>query len=360
MDITIRVGTPADAAMLADLAARTFRDTFADGTSAEDMALHLAEAYGPVQQGRELADTAIVTLLVEAGDTLVAYAQLRRGSVPACVENADPVELWRFYVGQSWHGRGIAQKLMRRVDEAAHRMGARTIWLGVWEHNARAQAFYRKCGFANVGSHAFVVGRDAQTDHILARPVSPARLQAPHQLETDRLLLVKPAADDAEEVFTRYASDPAVTRYLGWPCHRSIADTEGFLAFSAAEWERWPAGPYLIRARSDGRLLGSTGLGFQQPDEALTGYVLARDAWAQGYATETLQAMLELARQLRVARVLALCHADHRASQRVLEKCGFTREAGWAGTTTFPNLSPEPSRDVFRYEFVPTTSSTLV
>lgn len=352
MDITIRIGTPADAAGLAELAARTFKDTFTEGTSAEDMALHLAQAYGPDQQGRELVDPAIVTLVAETAGALVAYAQLRRGSVPACVDGPGPVELWRFYVEQSWHGRGIAQALMQRVDEEAHRMGARRIWLGVWEHNARAQAFYRRCGFAKVGSHVFVVGSDAQTDHILARPVALAPLKAPRHLETARLLLVAPTADEADEVFARYASDPEVTRYLGWPCHQSVADTQGFLAFSAAEWERWPAGPYLIRARSDGRLLGSTGLGFHQPNEALTGYVLARDAWGQGYATEVLQAMLDLARQLRVARVLALCHAEHRASQRVLEKCGFTREAGWSGTTTFPNLSPEPSRDVFRYQFV--------
>jgi RimJ/RimL family protein N-acetyltransferase len=360
MDITIRRGTPADAARLAELAARTFRDTFADGTSPEDMAAHLAQAYGPEQQGRELADPNIVTLLVEADGTLVAYAQVRRGPVPACVAGADPIELWRFYVDRPWHGRGIAQGLMHRVDEVTHRIGGRTLWLGVWEHNARAKAFYHRCGFANVGAHVFTVGSDAQTDHILTRPVAPTALKAPRQLETARLTLIVPEASDAGEVFSRYAGDPEVTRYLGWPCHRSVADTQGFLAFSAAEWERWPAGPYLIRARSDGRLLGSTGLGFQQPDEALTGYVLAKDAWGLGYATEALCAMVELSRQLHLARVCALCHAEHRASQHVLDKCGFTREAGWSGTTVFPNLSPEPSSDVFRYELVmPASASAL-
>lgn len=201
MDVTIRPGTMADAVQLADLAARTFRDTFSDGTSAEDMAVHLAQAYGPEQQGRELADPAIVTLLCEARDQLVGYAQLRESPAPPCVSGDSPIELWRFYVDRQWHGKGVAQELMRRVDVHAHRRGANTLWLGVWEHNERAQAFYRKSGFVDVGAHVFVVGSDAQTDRIFARPITPVAIKAPRQLETERLILTAPAEADADEIF---------------------------------------------------------------------------------------------------------------------------------------------------------------
>src|SRR5512143_934980 len=132
--------------------------------------------------------------------------------------------------------------------------------------------------------------------------------KAPLRLETARLILGPPAAADADAIYERYAADPEVTKYMGWPRHRSVADARGFVAFSAAEWERWPAGPYLIRARSDGQLLGSTGLGFERPGEAVTGYVLAKDAWGKGYATEALQAMVEVSRRIHVARLSALCH----------------------------------------------------
>src|SRR5262245_59752104 len=87
--------------------------------------------------------------------------------------------------------------------------------------------------------------------------------KAPQEVVTERLILVRPKPEDASEMFERYASDPDVTRFLGWPRHTSVADTQGFLQFSASEWDRWPAGPYLIRRRSDGALLGSTGLGFE-------------------------------------------------------------------------------------------------
>lgn len=179
MSMTIRRGVAADAAELAELAARTFRETFAADNRPEDMALHIAHAYGTSQQGEELVDPDITTLLVEVHRELAGYAQVRSGPAPKCVTVASPVELWRFYMAQPWHGRGIAQALMDRVEVEARRSGAGTVWLGVWEHNERAKAFYRKCGFADVGSHAFMVGTDMQTDRILVRPV-PTKIPTGH------------------------------------------------------------------------------------------------------------------------------------------------------------------------------------
>ena len=178
-------------------------------------------------------------------------------------------------------------------------------------------------------------------------------MKAPLLLETDRLILAAPTAADAEAVFQRYAGDADVTRYVGWPRHESIADTQGFLAFSAANWDRWPAGAYLIRARRDGRLLGGTGLGFEQANRAMTGYVLAKDAWGNGYATEALRAMVDLARSLEVSHLFALCHPEHRASWHVLEKCGFERDAAWQRQIEFPNLARGKLQDVLCYARVP-------
>jgi ribosomal-protein-alanine N-acetyltransferase len=153
-------------------------------------------------------------------------------------------------------------------------------------------------------------------------------------------------------MFERYASDPDVTRLLGWPRHQSIADTKAFLTFSAQEWERWPAGPYLIWSRRDGQLLGSTGLGFETPGHAVTGYVLAKDAWGKGYATEALAGIVDVARQVGVRRLYALCHPEHSASWRVLEKCGFLRNRDWSRQVEFPNLAPGALQDVACYEML--------
>lgn len=140
-----------------------------------------------------------------------------------------------------------------------------------------------------------------------------------------------------------------MTRYLGWPTHRTIHDTREFLTFCAAEWERWPAGPLLIESRADGTLLGGTGLGFDTPAQASTGYVLACDAWGFGYATEALAAVRDRAAELGLERVYALCHPAHRASARVLEKGGFLCEGTLRGYAEFPNLAPGVPADVLCY-----------
>jgi ribosomal-protein-alanine N-acetyltransferase len=171
-------------------------------------------------------------------------------------------------------------------------------------------------------------------------------------VHTARLVLAPPTRGDASQIFERYAGDPDVTRYLSWPTHRSVADTDAFIEFSEHEWSLGPCGPLLIRLRDDGRLIGGTGLSCDRadPDEAMTGYVLAKDAWGSGYATEVCTAMVDLARDLGFRRVVALCHAAHRSSWRVLEKCGFVRDPRWTERMVFPNLAPSVLQDVVRYE----------
>jgi len=173
--------------------------------------------------------------------------------------------------------------------------------------------------------------------------------RAPETIETARLVLHRPLEADVEEIFARYASDVNVTRLLGWTRHESLADARAFLAYSDVEWSRWPAGPYLVRSRTDGALLGSTGLAFETAYRAQTGYVFARDAWGMGYATESLQAMIELSRSLGVRRLYAVCHTGHSASRHVLEKCGFLQEGVLHRHTEFPNLAPGDPCDVFCY-----------
>ena len=163
----IRRATVDDAARLAEVGARIFVDTFAAQNTAEDMNAFLARTYGEAHQRRELEDPALVTLLVESDSALVAFAQLRRGEAPECVDAESHIEIQRFYVDRSLQGRGVAQTLMRECERVANEIGVRAIWLGVWERNARAIAFYEKCGFRDVGSHPFLLGNDLQTDRVM-------------------------------------------------------------------------------------------------------------------------------------------------------------------------------------------------
>jgi ribosomal protein S18 acetylase RimI-like enzyme len=103
---------------------------------------------------------------------LAGYSHLTAGEAPDSVSGADPLELKRFYIDRAWHGTGLAQMLMHATLDAAIAAGARTLWLGVWEHNPRAIAFYRKFAFVEAGTHEFMLGRDRQTDLIMMRPLN--------------------------------------------------------------------------------------------------------------------------------------------------------------------------------------------
>lgn len=170
--VTTRLATPADAALLAALAATTFNDTFAAANTADDMALYMAGAFGESIQRAELSDPRHVVFLAERDGDDVGYAMLREGPPPTVVSGLDTIEIARLYAVKHVIGAGIGATLMQRsLDEAAAR-GKSTIWLGVWERNARAIAFYERWGFADVGTQSFILGRDRQTDRVMVRRVA--------------------------------------------------------------------------------------------------------------------------------------------------------------------------------------------
>ena len=176
----IRAATPADAPTLARFAERTFREAFAADNRPEDMDAYCATAFAPEIMRRGLSDASISTLVMVAEDgALAAYAQLRPEGADHDVELPDPIELWRFYVDKVHHGRGIAHRMMDAVIEAAVERGNATLWLGVWERNTRAQAFYRKFGFVDVGSHTFMLGTDVQTDRLMTRSLRQGETASP-------------------------------------------------------------------------------------------------------------------------------------------------------------------------------------
>jgi GNAT superfamily N-acetyltransferase len=167
--VVVRRATRAEAARLAEFAARTFVDTFGSQNDPDHLASHVARHYHTDVQAAELANPHWVTLVIDGDDGYVGYAQLRTGDAPECAGSDAPVELVRFYVDRPWHGRGVARPFMDAVYRTAADMGGHTIWLGVWERNPRAIAFYEKIGYRTVGTKPYVVGADHQTDFVMMR-----------------------------------------------------------------------------------------------------------------------------------------------------------------------------------------------
>lgn len=169
--VEVRAASVADAPQIADLAERTFRDSFADENAAADMDAYVNKAFALDRVRFELSVQENVFLVAEAPDRLLGYAKLRTGPAEPCVTGLAPLELHRIYVDSGAIGRGVGAALMRAVLAHAEETGHETLWLGVWERNARAIAFYERWEFVEVGSHVFQLGADAQTDLIMERPV---------------------------------------------------------------------------------------------------------------------------------------------------------------------------------------------
>ncbi|HEX5971626.1 MAG TPA: GNAT family N-acetyltransferase [Gemmatimonadaceae bacterium] len=170
--LVIRRATPADAATLAAFAEAAFADTFAADNTPGDMAVYLAGAFGEAKQREELTDRSRVVLLAERGGALAGYAMLNDATAPAgatSVALANAMEIARLYAGRRWIGTGVGAALMQHCLDLAASRGREWIWLGVWERNARAIAFYARWGFSDVGAQSFQLGADRQTDRIMAR-----------------------------------------------------------------------------------------------------------------------------------------------------------------------------------------------
>ena len=165
--VSIRVADVRDAAVLADLGRRTFHETFAADNTPEDMAAYTAEAFTVGRLAAELREPGAVYLVAEAPPNVLGFARLAPEAPPACITGPGPVRLVKLYVSADAIGSGVGAALMRSSVEWAGETGHRSLWLGVWEHNHRAKAFYERWGFVPVGTESFRLGGDDQTDVLM-------------------------------------------------------------------------------------------------------------------------------------------------------------------------------------------------
>lgn len=158
-----------DAARLAELMTRTFRETYSEDHFGDarraDVEAYIAAYFGEERQRDELADPTLRTIIAQIDGELAGYVQLRDPSPTSVRAGPHPVEIARFYVDRPWHGRGVARAMMRTTVAAA--ANADPLWLGVFERNRRARAFYEKSGFVPAGRATFHMGEDVQNDWIL-------------------------------------------------------------------------------------------------------------------------------------------------------------------------------------------------
>jgi diamine N-acetyltransferase len=167
----IRYATRADNILLAEIGAETFAESFAADNTLENMSAYLAAFFSPEKQAMELTDADSRFLIIELDGKAAGYTKLSFGHAPAAVAGQKPMEIVRIYARKEWIGKGVGARLMEASLREAEQAGCDVIWLGIWERNPRAIAFYCKWGFEQVGTQTFQLGDDLQNAWVMARRV---------------------------------------------------------------------------------------------------------------------------------------------------------------------------------------------
>ncbi len=179
-EAVIRRAVPADAAVLSELGARTFVETFGHLYHADDLRDFLVEAYSLDKTRSDLADPRRAAWLVEEGGEAIGYALAGPCDLPHDQVTPECGELKRIYFIKGRQGGGLGRRLFAEVIAWLQADGPRNVWIGVWSQNHGAQRFYAREGFGTVGEYGFKVGRTVDREFILKRPREAWATAAPH------------------------------------------------------------------------------------------------------------------------------------------------------------------------------------
>ncbi|MEL6676667.1 MAG: GNAT family N-acetyltransferase [Bacteroidota bacterium] len=154
---------------LVELGKKTFTETFGDCYPPEDLHQYLTEAFEPNKLQEEWAAGRCLYFLVTDKKELLGYAKLRHEGEYPTLDGRPAIELERLYVRQGVIQKGLGSQLMEACLQKAKELGKGAMWLGVWEENHRARAFYEKWGFTVFGKHAYPIGETMDEDLLMKK-----------------------------------------------------------------------------------------------------------------------------------------------------------------------------------------------
>lgn len=169
MVFNFRLANVNDAILLRKLSEDTFRDTYTEFNTPENMEAHVAKNFSIEAIVNDLQSPQNQYFIIEFDTQIVAFAKLVKDHSTKGLENKKVVEIERFYVDKNLHGQQLGRKLMDFCTNWSKESNFETIWLGVWENNQNAMKFYKKMGFEFLDKHVFVLGTEVQTDFTMKK-----------------------------------------------------------------------------------------------------------------------------------------------------------------------------------------------
>lgn len=169
MTIKTKLCTIEDLQTLQEIGIETFNDTFKDQNSPENMKAYLEKAFHLKQLEKELSNRCSQFFFIYFHDDVAGYLKVNTGDAQSEEMGDDSLEIERIYIKKSFQKHGLGKYLLNKAMDIAMEYNKKKIWLGVWEKNENAIAFYNKMGFVQTGAHSFYMGDEEQIDYIMTK-----------------------------------------------------------------------------------------------------------------------------------------------------------------------------------------------
>ncbi|WP_028784382.1 GNAT family N-acetyltransferase [Thalassobacillus devorans] len=169
MTNTIKMCTMKDSSTLQTISCETFKETFEDQNSVENLTAYLESAFSSTQLEKELSNTSSRFFFVYYYQELAGYLKVNTDDAQSEEMDDDSLEIERIYVLNKFQKHGLGKSLLNKAITFAMEHNKSKVWLGVWEKNEKAIAFYKKMGFVQTGAHSFYMGDEQQTDFIMTK-----------------------------------------------------------------------------------------------------------------------------------------------------------------------------------------------
>ncbi|MFE5318958.1 GNAT family N-acetyltransferase [Paenibacillus sp. NPDC056579] len=172
MTINIKKCTVEDLGILQEISVATFNETFKHQNSPEHMKAYLERAFNLPQLEKELSNMSSEFYFIYSNEEMAGYLKVNTGDAQSEKMGDASLEVERIYIRSTFHKQGLGKYLINKAIELAIERNKESIWLGVWEENANAIAFYNKMGFIPTGSHSFYMGDEEQIDIIMTKTLA--------------------------------------------------------------------------------------------------------------------------------------------------------------------------------------------
>lgn len=169
MAISLKKCTLEDSHILKEISSETFYETFNQQNSPENMNAYLEKAFNIRQLEKELSDISSQFYFVYVHTEVAGYLKLNTDDSQSEKMGDESLEIERIYIRKKFQKHGLGKSLLNKARDVAIESNKKKIWLGVWEKNENAIAFYNKMGFVQTGTHSFYMGDEEQIDYLMTK-----------------------------------------------------------------------------------------------------------------------------------------------------------------------------------------------